>query len=370
MDATARRDTFVPPDALSIVQAISNPVLVLDDSDSVVFGNVAAEHFFKLSAKMLVRLRLRDMVSETSPLIGLVDEVRATRVSVNEYALSVGTPRSGGARTVDLQVSALPEPDGLVLVQFWPRSIAERIDRQLTHRDAARTITGMAGMLAHEIKNPLSGIRGAAQLLEPDLSDDDKTLAQLICSETDRIRDLVDQMEVFTDERPVSADSLNIHEVLDHVIALGETGFASGRRVMKDYDPSLPHVQGNRDQLVQVFLNLMKNACEADRGNHGPIVFTTAFRPGIRLTVPASGARMSLPLEVCVHNSGEEIPAMLLPHLFEPFVTSKAGGKGLGLALVAKIISDHSGVVDCESTTERTTFRVLLPIYETPGGAR
>ncbi len=353
----------VGTDALQLLQSVPNPLVVIGRDNALTFGNVAAEQFFHLSARMLTRLGLADMVSSTSPLIGLVEDVRTERTTINEYGIVIGTPRLGGQRTVDLQVTSVPESPDLVLVQIWPRSIAQRIDRQLTHRDAARTVTGMASMLAHEIKNPLSGIRGAAQLLEPALGDDDKALARLICDETDRIRDLVDQMEVFTDERPVERQSVNIHEVLDHVIALGKSGFAHRRHIEQVYDPSLPPVLGNRDQLVQVFLNLLKNACEADADRSRAILLSTAFRPGIRLTMPGSGVRMSLPLEVSIQNAGEAIPETVMAQLFEPFFTTKSGGKGLGLALVAKIVSDHSGIVDCESDDQRTIFRVLLPVF-------
>ena len=171
------------------------------------------------------------------------------------------------------------------------RSMAQMIERQLTHRAAARSVSGMAAVLAHEIKNPLSGIRGAAQLLEPGLKDEDRALTQLICTETDRIRDLVDRMEVFGDERPLATEPVNIHSVLDHVKRLAETGFADGIRINVDYDPSLPPLPGNRDKLIQAFLNLVKNAAEAierRRASHGRIVLRTAFRPGMRLSVPGT----------------------------------------------------------------------------------
>ena len=143
------------------------------------------------------------------------------------------------------------------------RTIADKMDRQLTHRGAARSVIALAAMLAHEIKNPLSGIRGAAQLLEQAVGDDDRTLTRLICDEADRIVKLVDRMEVFGDERPVEREPVNIHVVLDHVKRLAQSGFARHIRFVEDYDPSLPPVLANRDQLVQVFLNLVKNAAEA-----------------------------------------------------------------------------------------------------------
>jgi two-component system nitrogen regulation sensor histidine kinase GlnL len=225
-------------------------------------------------------------------------------------------------------------------------------------------VTGLAAMLAHEIKNPLSGIRGAAQLLETDADEDGRALTRLICDEADRIVGLVDRMEIFADERPTERAAINIHSVLERVKAIARNGFARDIRIVEEYDPSLPPVHANRDQLIQVFLNLVKNAAEALAGVAEPeIVFRTAYRPGIRLSMPGSRSRVSLPLEFSVTDNGPGVPDDLLPYLFDPFVTSKTNGTGLGLALVAKIIGDHGGVIECESQPRRTAFRILMPAH-------
>jgi two-component system nitrogen regulation sensor histidine kinase GlnL len=358
------------PLARAVIDALPNPLILIDDGDRIAMANGAAENFFQASRSMLQRQRLGDLVPFASPVFSAVAQARRTGGVVNEYAVGVGTPRLGGERTVDLQTALMTEDPRFVIIMLLERSMAHQIDRQLTSRGAARSVTGMAAMLAHEIKNPLSGIRGAAQLLEPGLGSEDRPLARLICDETDRIRDLVDQMEVFSDERPLDRDSVNIHVVLERVKQLTVAAMPRTITVREDYDPSLPPVHGNKDQLVQVFLNLAKNAAEAIEasGEAGEITMTTAFRPGVRLTVAGSGARVTLPLEVCVHDTGPGVPEELRPNIFDPFVTTKPGGKGLGLALVAKIVRDHGGIVECLGRNRGTTFRVLLPMLRGSDG--
>ena len=370
-DAGHRAPYLLGPIELQALNVLPMPVLVVGEGQAILYANTAAEDFFQSSAALLKRQRIVDLIAFGSPVLALIEEVQRRGASVSEYRLDLGSPRLGSERIVDVFASPLPSEGEAVVVMLQERTIAEKMDRQLTHRGAARSITALGAMLAHEIKNPLSGIRGAAQLLEGGLSDEDRMLTQLICDETDRIVKLVERVELFGDERPSERDAVNVHDVLDHVKRLAQSGFARHIRFTEVYDPSLPPVAGNRDQLVQVLLNLVKNAAEAigEQAIDGEITLTTAYRPGIRMQVPGSHDRIALPLEIGVRDNGPGVPSDLLQHLFDPFVTTKAQGSGLGLALVAKVIGDHGGIVECESAPRRTNFRILLPLHQRPGQA-
>src|SRR5947207_3651474 len=274
----------------AVLDALPHPVIMVAADGRIANANAAAESFFDASLPLLRRHMLRDLVPFGSPLLALIEQVRGRGAAVNEYKVDLGTPRNPGERLVDLHVAPLPERPDHVVVMLQERTIADKMDRQLTHRGAARSVIALAAMLAHEIKNPLSGIRGAAQLLEQSVGDDDRGMTRLICEEADRIVKLVDRMEVFTDERPIEREPVNIHVVLDHVRKLAQSGFGRNIRFVEEYDPSLPPVLANRDQLIQVFLNLVKNAAEAigESASDGEIELTTAFRPGVRLSIPGN----------------------------------------------------------------------------------
>lgn len=349
-----------------VLNALATAVVVVDPDGAIVHLNSAAEQFFRGSVQHLRGQRLDNLLPADSPLFALVDQVRGGGNAVSEYGVPLDSPRIG-RHFVNIQATPVAERPEWVVVALQERSIADKIDRQLTHRGAARSVTAMAAMLAHEVKNPLSGIRGAAQLLEETAQPQDRVLTRLIRDEADRICGLVDRMDVFSDSGSLQREAVNIHQILDRARRLAQNGFGRHVQFVEDYDPSLPPVFGNQDQLVQVFLNLVKNAAEAAPEKGGEIVLGTAYKHGVRFVVAGSGSRVHLPLEVSVQDNGEGVPEDIQGYLFDPFVTSKAKGSGLGLALVAKIIGDHGGVIEFTSQPRRTVFRVMLPMVTQTG---
>ena len=365
-DPQAASDKSVVTDPNVVLDTLPHPVFVINKSGQITCSNIASQAFFQIGSAVLHRKFLSELVPPDSPLTGLVERAREKSVSVNEYAIRLDIITTREQKLVDIQVAPLSGSDGSVLVMLLHRQMAEAIDRQLTHRHAARAMTGIASILAHEIKNPLAGIRGAAQLLETSLDDDDRVLTALIRDEADRIVRLIDRMDATGDAVHMDKASVNVHQVLHHVRELAVNGDAKGIEITEEYDPSLPSVSGNRDQLIQIFLNLVKNSAEAIKssGEGSTISLSSSFRPGVRLSVPGARQQINLPLEFCVRDNGPGVPQELLSTIFDPFVTTKSSGTGLGLALVARLVDMHGGVIECQSYPGDTVFRVLLPVYE------
>ena len=356
-----RKIEHAAPDPGGVLGALAFPVIVVGSDDLVHYVNTAAEQFFGQGANHLLNRSLAWLVGQDSPLFTLLAQIRGGGTSISEYDVRLSLPR-GRSHRLAIHAAPFGEDEAFIVLSLLEQGTARTIERQLSHRGAARSVTAMASMLAHEVKNPLSGIRGAAQLLEQTAEERDRGLTRLICEETDRICALVDRMEAFADDRPPERGAVNIYQVLERVQRLAEAGFGRGVRFTTDYDPSLPAVYGNRDQLVQVFLNLIKNAAEAVPEEGGEIRLAAAFRHGIRFAVQGQERQVQLPLLITVADNGPGVPGDIGPHLFDAFVTGKAGGTGLGLALVAKIVNDHGGIVEFDSDADGTTFRVMLPM--------
>lgn len=348
--------------AADLLAGLAVPAVLVGGDGQPVIANLAAEIFLNASQAQLSERGWAAAFGPHSVVEALVSRARSEGGGCAAYDMTLNFNGSRVARA-DVLVAPVAELPDWLTVAFQTRAVATLVDRQVQHQGAARSAVGVAALLAHEIKNPLSGIRGAAQLLATGTDDDGRELTDLIVTEVDRIAKLVDRMESFTDTRPARLRPENIHELLGHVRKVAEQGFAAGIDIKEQYDPSLPLISGDRDALIQVFLNLLKNAAEAV-GDTGSIVLTTAYRAGLKVRPEGGGKPVSLPLEVRVIDDGPGVPAELADHVFEPFVSSKRGGSGLGLALVAKIIADHGGIVEYERGGDppQTIFRILLPV--------
>jgi two-component system, NtrC family, nitrogen regulation sensor histidine kinase GlnL len=338
-----------------------DPALVVDAAGRLGAVNEAAERLFGQGLALLAKGRFRSALPEDSPLVRMLDRALDEGARVREHGVEVSL---FGQSPFVADGAATPLGNGGVLVTLHLRGGATSFERA-ADPSGLKSVVGLGQMLAHEIKNPLAGIRGAAQLLKAGAAAEDAPLAQLIVDETERIRRLVDRMEAFSDEVVPQRTAVNIHEVLDRVRALVSNGVADGLSIRDAYDPSLPPVWGDEDHLIQIFLNLVKNAAEAAharRDGRGALVISTAWRPGVKVRGPDGRIQKAAPIEIRVQDNGLGVPEGVRDHLFQPFITSKANGAGLGLPLVAKLIGAHGGLIDFESEPGRTVFRVLLPV--------
>jgi len=341
-----------------IWRALPFPAFVVGSDGLIAEVNDAAEGFCLTSRKQMQGKPLVQFTGEGAAMLDAVMQAQSGMGSVVLHDVPVGW--QGKPRGVaNVQVTRLAA--GEVLMMLHPRSIADKMDRSLSHRNAARSVAGMAAMLAHEIRNPLAGISGAAQLLNGTLSAEDQELTAVIDAESKRIGDLVNRVEAFGDMGPGVVQPVNIHGIIDRAKRAASAGFAAHLRFNEVFDPSIPPTAGSPDQLMQVLLNLFKNAAEA-MPKGGVITLKTAFRPGVKLSLPGKRSQ-SLPIEISISDNGPGISPSIFDDVFEPFVSSKASGTGLGLSLVSKIIADHGGVIDCKSDTTGTEFRLLLPVW-------
>lgn len=335
------------------------PTLVIGPDNTIIETNLAAESFFNSSAKHLRGYPVWDKLFVDAPLDEAVVRVRRDESALFVNTVDVGT---GDRPPVpcNVQISTMIDRPGYILLLLSPREIADKMGRALETKSAARSAIGMAEMLAHEIKNPLAGITGAAQLLSMGLSGDDIELTDLIVAETRRITKLLEQVEQFGNLSPPQRKSINIHDILDRVQKSAAVGFGAHMRMRESYDPSLPHTIADADQLTQVFLNLLKNASEASP-HGGNIQIRTFYEKSLHVK-RQDGSSQAIPLQVEIEDDGDGIAPEVARDLFDPFVSGRENGTGLGLALVSKIISEHDGMIAVSSVPGRTVFRVSLPV--------
>ena len=336
------------------------PGLLVDSDDRIIDINPAAELFLNQAVGAMRGQPLFERLAIDAPLEEAFDRVRRNQAPITVNNVEVGTGERPPV-TCTLHVAPLNDDPVRLMILVSPRDLATRLGRAQSVKSAAKSAIGMAEMLAHEIKNPLAGITGAAQLLSMNLTPEDQELTDLIVAESRRIVKLLEQVEQFGNLRPPDRRAVNIHDVLDRTRRSALVGFAAHMRIEQDYDPSLPPTWADSDQLQQVFLNLLKNAAEASGGEAGLIRIRTFYEPSLRIRT-SEGAVGTLPLQVEIIDNGPGIPPALQQEIFEPFVSGRENGTGLGLALVSKIILDHGGWVAVDSIPGRTRFRISLPV--------
>lgn len=334
--------------------------VLIDEADFIADMNPAAEGFFNASAKQLVGSPIWDKLAVDAPIEKALARARANSSPLFVNDVDVGTGDRAPLQC-SLQIAPLIHHPGTMVLMINPRELAGRISQSHGVKSAAKSAIGMAEMLAHEIKNPLAGITGAAQLLSMNLGAEDLELTDLIVAESRRIVKLLEQVEQFGNLRPPELRAVNLHDVLDRARRSALLGFGAEMKIIENYDPSLPFAHADADQILQVVLNLLKNASEAAGKAGGTIWLRSYYEHSFRLR-RSGGSGRALPLQIEIVDDGPGLPPDLAQDVFEPFVSGRENGTGLGLALVSKIISDHDGWIAVDSVPGRTVFRMSLPV--------
>ncbi len=347
----------------AIWASLPSTALILDAQNCIRAANAAAEQFLNVPEHALAGLRLNDVLTADVMLEEALARARRNLAPIFLNDVGVGAWQRAPI-PASIQIAPMADRPGAVLVLVTPREIAERMGRGLSMKAAAKSAVGMAQMLAHEIKNPLAGIAGAAQLLSMSLSEQDREMTDLIVAETRRVVKLLDQVEQFGNQRPPDRVAVNLHDVLERARRTAQLGFAAHMTITEEYDPSLPDTLADADQLQQVFLNLLRNAAEAADPQGGTIRLRTSFDHRLRVR-GSDGRAHALPLQVEIIDDGPGLPPEITAEIFDPFISGRANGTGLGLALVSKIISDHDGWIAVDSAPGRTVFRMSFPMAPT-----
>ncbi|MDG2001423.1 MAG: ATP-binding protein [Alphaproteobacteria bacterium] len=344
---------------LNFEQVLNNlptAIIVINKNNEIIFLNYASEILFGESKKTLLNYNLEKILPIDNQIFSLIEQVKKQKYNAIQYDISIN---DFNKKNLLVDIEASLNNINEIILSFHKRSIAEQIDRSVVQKNM-HSVSGLSALMAHEIKNPLSGIKGAAQLLNDVVDSSDKDLTTMIIEEVDRIGELVGRVSSISDNNIIKKTPLNIHDVIHRVIKIAKTSFAKNCEIKEIFDPSLPEVYGDMNSLIQVFLNLVKNAAESDKD--GNIIIKTGYRHGFNIKVSGSNNKLKLPIYINIIDNGPGIPDSIKSHLFEPFVSSKYGGSGLGLSIVSSIIEEHGGIIEVNSI-DQTIFTVLLPSY-------
>ena len=347
---------------INLWNTFPHPSFVISKNFRIINLNSAVENLFITSKKKLQEKKINDFLEKGSLLLKVINQTIIKQAPVVIYDINIYWDKKEFGK-FNVYSSPIDNSIDNILLVMNLNPQKDRIDKKLLHQNAARSVSGLSAMLAHEIRNPLAGISGAAQLLAQNADEEDLKFTKLIQSECKRIGNLVSKFEVFGDLGPLVKSNVNIHDVIEKTKDLAKAGFASHVRFLEDYDPSLPEIRGNFDQLTQVFLNLFKNSSDAVSENGGFIKIKTSYQSGIKI-LSINNKMENLPILISIIDNGKGIPEDIIDKIFEPFVGTKVGGSGLGLSLVSKIIVDHGGTIECTSRDNKTYFNLNLPVTD------
>ena len=347
----------------SILNELRTPVFLINKSNSITYVNEIGEEFFGISSSILVKKKIYDLIPKDSPILNLIERVRNNKIGITEESLDFSNINYPN-RKVRVHVVPLSFDSSKIIVQISQLAMSEMFQSQRMHSKISKSFSSMIDMLMHELKNPLAGIKGASQLIETDLKDNFNLLelTKLISIECDRIEDLLNRMEqISTNNIKLDYESLNIHEILNHCKRVAENSFGSKINFINEYDPSLPRLFANKNLLIQIIINLLKNATEASQ-NKGKIKIKTSFNSNKITSFGKEDIPIQLPLQIEIIDFGIGIPNNLLSSIFDPFVSSKKEGKGLGLSIVASGVEEMGAVIDVSSNPGLTNFCMNFPL--------
>ncbi len=347
-------------DKADVIDMLLTAVVVVGADLKIVYMNPAAESLFGTSASRAMDHSIDHLLfDDGADAFSIFEDVFTSGLTLTRRAAEFKT-RQGQDVTADLTISLDPIMDALV-VELQPMSRLVRINRDDRARSSFKTTRELIRGLAHEVKNPLGGLRGAAQLLERELDSADlQEYTQIIIQEADRLSGMVDRL-LGPNQEPRTG-LFNIHQVLEHVIRLVDSEYPGLITFERDYDPSLPELFGDEDQLIQAFLNIVRNAGQSLYEDPSPTAPRIIIRTRVVRTFTIDGVKHRMVARIDIIDNGPGIDAQMIDEIFYPMITSRADGSGLGLAITQSVIGHHGGVIECESNPGTTCFSIFLPL--------
>ncbi|MDC0456693.1 ATP-binding protein [Alphaproteobacteria bacterium] len=347
----------------NILNELRTPVFLVNKHNNVVYLNAIGEEFFGYSGNLIIGKSIYNLIPKDSPISNLLTRVRKFKHGLTEDSLDFSNINFPNRR-VRAHIVPLSLQSNQIMIQLSELTVSEMFQSQRINSKMSKSFSCMIDMLMHELKNPIAGIKGASQLIESDLNSDKniKELTTLIDVESDRIVSLLNRMEQINNNS-ITTDYqfLNVHEILNHCKRVAQNSFGLNIKFIESFDPSLPYLFANKDLLIQILINILKNSCEASF-NNGKIKIKTSFNSDKKISFSHEEIPLSLPLQLEIIDYGEGIAKNLLPNIFDPFVSTKKNGKGLGLSIVASGLHDMGAVIDISSSPSLTNVCINFPL--------